>query len=358
VDVRVVGRESVAATTVTALGLDPSNYAPDSDEALACAIRRIAAMSCPCPRRSMLRAAAGALAPIVPGQDLSERVDDMIDSLVAHGDLADVRTSEDEFERASWVLHAAPPAFVLRHSGSVILLGIAPDDVFPLPRGLQRRIRHRGCVRLLEDDDDGNLSAYLSDFGLLELSLKTWLAAPTSVAPEELLREANALLDSAPGVGTVSELCILDWETPVTFYRRRWVEPRRHTGRFIARRPQAHGAPLWCYVELAQGHPKRLLDLPRDERHARGCDEAWRIQAAIDACRGHPQRFRRRPVGDEVILDFFGPLPRWADRRFAAFGEAAAPSRCLFSRRFQHSEVAEELDYIHDELWLEEAEER
>jgi hypothetical protein len=288
---------------------------------------------------------------------LAERVDEMIDNLVAHSDLAELRASEEVFERASWLVHAAPPSFVRRASGSVILLGVAPDEIFPLPGGLQRQIRHRGYVRLLEDEDAGNLPGYLSDFGLLELNQQHWLNAPPSMSAQDVVNAIDKLLDLAPRASAIPELRVLDWNASVDFYKGRWEEPKRQTGRFVARRPQAYGAPLWCYIELDAGNPGRLIDFPRNELAARGCDEAWRLQAAIDAARGQPQKFRRRDEDGAAVLDFFAPLPRWAARRFAVVGEAVPRQRCLFSIRFPLSELDEELVYIRDELWLEETKE-
>jgi hypothetical protein len=45
---RLVDAEAVGAALVEALGLDRAQHALASDEVLACAIRRAAAMSCPC----------------------------------------------------------------------------------------------------------------------------------------------------------------------------------------------------------------------------------------------------------------------------------------------------------------------
>jgi hypothetical protein len=350
---RLVDCATVGAALVDSLGLDGSLHAPSSEEVLACAIRRVAAMSCPCSRRSIVRAVAGSLETVVATEDLHERVDAMVDTLIAHGDLAELRESEDEFERSAWLVHTAPPSFVRRKSGAVILLGVAPDEIFPLPGQLGRRIVHRGHVRLLEEDEAGNLPGYLADFGLLDVPPASWQRSPPASTAEELLRAVNGLLDIAPRAGDIPELRILDWSTPVGFYNARWVEPKRHSGRFVARRPQAYGPPLWCFIELDSGRPGRLLDLPRNEILSRGCDEAWRLQAAIDSARGQPQQFRRREEDAAAILDFFAPIPRWADRRFTVIGEVAPPRGCLFSRRLRASEIDEELEYIRDELWLE-----
>jgi hypothetical protein len=334
---RLVDAHAVQAALVASLGLDGSLYAPSSEEVLACAIRRVAAMSCPCSRRSIVRAVAGSLDPVFATEDLQERAEEMLDTLIAHGDLVELRQSDDEMGRSSWMVHAGPPSFVRRRSGAVILLGIAPDEIFPLPGELGRRILHRGHVRLLEEDAAGNLPAYLADFGLLDVPAASWQRSPPATTAQELLRIANAQLDTASRAVEIADLRILDWSTPVGFYKARWVEPKRHSGRFIARRPQAYGPPLWSYIELDAGRPGRLLDLPRDEIAARGCDEAWRLQAAIDAVRAAPQRFRRRDDAGTTILDFFSPLPRWADRRLAVIGEVVPAKRCLFSRRFQAS---------------------
>ncbi len=351
---RLVKREDVAQSLVAALGLDASLHAPQSDEVLASVIRRVAAISCPCSRRSFVRAVVGSLESIISPDGLQERVEDMVDVIVAHGDLAEVRESEDEFSRATWLLHAAPPSFVRRRSGAVILLGVAADEIFPLPGQLRRRIVHRGHVRLLEEDAAGNLPAYLADFGLLDLPAASWQRSPATATAAEVLRLADADLDAAARAGEIAELRVLDWQTPVTFYKARWVQPKRHSGRFIGRRPQAYGPPLWCYVELESGRPQRLLDLPRDGLTSRGCDEAWRLQAAIDATRGLPQKYRLRETDGATVVDFFGPLPRWADRRLTVVGEVVPPKACLFSRRVPARELAEELQYLADELWLEE----
>jgi hypothetical protein len=354
---RLVDAGEVGSALVDALGLGNARYAPASDEVLACAIRRFAAIACPCPRRSLVRAITSSLEPVLVTADLADRVDEMIDSLVAHCDLAEVRASDERFERAGWLVHVAPPSFVRRTSGAVILLGVAPDEIFPLPKGLQRQIHYRGHVRVLVDEDASNLPGYLSDFGLLELNQEHWLSAPTTATPQDVLKAIDALLDAAPQASAIPDMRILDWSKPVSFYKGRWVEPKRQTGRFIVRRPQAYGAPLWSYLELEEGSPGRLLDLPRDEISARGCDEAWRIQAAIDAARGSPQQFRRRDEDGAAIIEFFSPLPRWAARRFAVVGDVAPRRRSLFSIRFPLSELDEELTYIREELWLDETKE-
>jgi len=121
----------------------------------------------------------------------------------------------------------------------------------------------------------------------------------------------------------------------------------------VARRSQAYGAQLWCYVQLLNGNPERLIDFPIDGSRWRGCDEAWRLQMAIDAQRGEPQWFRVRPgPGDMRVVEFFSPVPMWARRRWDAVGEPVPSSGCLFAYRMTETELAEELRFVRDVLWL------
>ena len=61
----VRGAEGDADVRLQQLGLDPEQHAPGSDEVVASAIRRYAAMACPCSRRSLIRAIVGSLEPVL-----------------------------------------------------------------------------------------------------------------------------------------------------------------------------------------------------------------------------------------------------------------------------------------------------
>jgi hypothetical protein len=96
-----------------------------------------------------------------------------------------------------------------------------------------------------------------------------------------------------------------------------------------------------------------MIDLPEANDRGRGCDAAWYLQMAIDASRGEPQRFRIRDgAGGQVVLDFFSPVPMWAQRRWDATGEPVAPSGSLVSYRFRKTEVAEEIGFLSSALWM------
>jgi hypothetical protein len=107
-------------------------------------------------------------------------------------------------------------------------------------------------------------------------------------------------------------------------------------------------------VELKNGIPEKLVGLPFLHPRMRGCDEAWRLQSAIDAARGTPQLFNVRggDVQGSRVVDFYSPVPAWAQKRWDAVGEPVPGSGCLFSYKFPASELQEEINFIRERLWL------
>jgi hypothetical protein len=108
-------------------------------------------------------------------------------------------------------------------------------------------------------------------------------------------------------------------------------------------------------VAVESGQVKFALDLPLLDslaRGARGCDEAWRLQAAIDKNRNHP------PVvtvtgqdSGEYLLNISTPPPKWVQRRLEIVGrvierETGWPSWCL-----RQDDVEEELSFLEDMMF-------
>src|SRR5262249_50793455 len=144
---------------------------------------------------------------------------------------------------------AAPPGMVVRESGMVILIGVASADSVQLPAELERRVEHVGHVRRLAPLPGEDLPTELARYGLIDLT-KVWMKAPAVEAAAQHVARANDLLDRAQPSLEVPGLTLLDPDRPVSYYPERWVQPRTHSGRFVARRDQAYGADLWCYVEV------------------------------------------------------------------------------------------------------------
>jgi len=348
----------VHARKVAELGLDATALDLTSLEALACMLRRSASHLCPCSAATLIRDVMRPLRGLVPDvTKVREPLEDTLEALVAHGDLLEYAGSGQDGARPSGPqLYAAPPSFLSRDTGAVILLGVGADRPSGLPDDLEARLENVSYIRRLTPNPGESLRSELLQLGLLEVPSTAWLKTPKLEKPADHVARLNVLLDAAPPSRDVSGLRVLDSALPVRYYPGRWVAPKAKTGRFVGRRSQAYGADLWSYVELQDGRPERLIDLPTPMSRWRGCDEAWRLQLAIDALRGEPQRFRSLVEGRMTcVLELFSPLPAWARRRWDAVGEPVPRSGCLFAYRFPINEVAEELRFARDVLWITEA---
>ena len=357
--VSVITAEDVLAGCRNTLGLPGSDGAPIDDEMLAALLRHAGGIFCPCSRATLRASLLESLQGLGEDEEaLAMRIDDVTDALIVGGDLlelSDVAT-DDTNAKGTWVF-AAPPAFVRRSDGRIFLTGIVPDQDTFLPYDLASRIISQRCARIIVPEPGEDLAAELQGQGLMELSEDVWLKPPRPEAPEDMVSDAERRLEAQPPSGQIAGLEILDTEKPVTYYRGRWVRPENRNGLFVARRPQEFGAPLWCIVHLNNGAAQRLLDLPPKKFRWRGCDAAWHLQMAIDQCRGHPQQFRARSAGEGVRLDFFSPLPLWAERRLMIFGDAVPRERCLMSYVLPPAAADAEEQFLSERLWLSRTEE-
>lgn len=355
VSMRQLTVEQVHAQKIRELGLDPEAVDLTTPEGLAGALRRAASYLCPCSAATLVRAVVQPLRGLVP--DLikaKDLVEETLEAMIAHGDMLEQPEFQEGAPSARVLLYAAPASFVARQSGLMILLGVAADQLSPLPAELERRIEYLGHIRRLTSSGTEDLRSELRQLGLLALTSDAWLKGPKPSAASQAVAGSDCALDVVAPSRDIPGLQLLDPTKPVVYYRGRWTEPKSQTGRFVARRPQAYGADLWCYVQLTNGRPERMLDLPQRGSRWRGCDEAWHLQMAIDAQRGSPQRFRVTPSGNAVILEFFSPAPAWARRRWDAIGEPVTSAGSLFAYRIPKTEIVEERRFAHEALWLEE----
>lgn len=342
--------------TVSGLGLDPQLHALTSVEALSAALRRAAGFLCPCAATSLVRSVLAPMRGLVSDAGATKaRIEETLEHLVAHGDLIEYRDLSGAAGSAI-VLYAAPCGFVPRSSGSVILVGISADQISALPPDLEARIVTSGFVRHLQPSPHEALRDELVQIGLIEIPYSRWTKAPTLRTAEQHVAHYDHLLAAKPSTGDVQGLVIIDPSAFVRFYPGRWVEPKGRTGRFVARRVQAYGAPLWCYVQLQEGQAEFLLDLPTPNGRWRGCDEAWHLQMAIDSSRRDPQQFGLRGAeGDALDLMLYSPIPMWAQRRWDAVGHRVELPGCLFAYRFPVRESEEETRFAASSMWLQAA---
>jgi hypothetical protein len=342
----------VAVEAVETLGLDPSLDLL-SPEGLAASIRRAASFSCPTTPGALLRAIAEVMVGLPSFDDEKrEQIAELIESLLAYGDLLEL-PDEDGLQRR---LFLGPPAYVPRRgSNSCLLLGVRPEGAPLVSDEVAGDIDYNGHARVLRLAEDESLSELLEEEGLTNLAAEQWLQSPRAATPQELVAFYTDRLQARGLTGDV-ELRIIDPGTSVTYYRGRWRTPQgSDSGYFVARRPQAFGADLWCFAALAGGAVAKLVDLPQQKQLAPAADEAWRLQAAIDALAATPQRVRIRHTENPTakILDFFSPVPSWIQRRLDVIGVRCRGVRgALFCYELSESEVEEEVEFLREQMWI------
>lgn len=350
---QLLSREQVSERTISAVGLSPGQYRLMDAAVLAELVRRSASFESPCSARTLRERVVRGLAGLASEQDLPEAVETMIETLIVAGDLSELPAREEGVLGTH--LYLAQPSFVRRSSNRLFLIGIASDGAALLPAALARRIQVREHVRYIDAEVGEDLVTLLASNGLQELPKALWLKRPRKETAQELLQRYGFTLSETGSPGTVDGLQVLDPTRSVRYYKGRWTQPSNLSGRFVGRREQRYGAPIWCYVELERGTLTHLYDIAPDEW--RPFDYASYLQLAIDATRGSPQEFTMRPAeeGGSVLVSFFSPLPRWVQMRWEYLGLIAKMKGALFSYILPTSEYEEERKILIEDCWLRQA---
>jgi hypothetical protein len=345
--------EEASALSVRALGLDSELIDLTSQEGLAASLRRAASFMCPTNPGRLLNAVLSAVRPVSPKGGVSrDQLAGSLDLLVATGDLLELRP---EVERSVRLLYLGPPSFIEREAGSYLLLGIRPFGAPLVGAELGEEIELEGHTRTIRLDAK-TARDRLVGAGLQPIERERWVASPRAEDPRSLVDRVGKQLDMAGPSGDIEDLTVLDPNTSVRYYKGRWRSLRTcDTGDFVARRPQAYGADLWCCIRLMDGMPKKMVEFPIDNPIVPGRDEAWRMQMAIDALRGRRQRYGTTTVGaDATAVSFFSPIPGFAERYLQLVGLALADSPgSLFSFRAPKGAMPALEVLLTEMLWME-----
>ncbi|MGH6950551.1 MAG: hypothetical protein ACREH4_06745 [Vitreimonas sp.] len=306
-------------------------------------LRRAAFFMAPAPRHELERAVRSSLRPFITDEEvLKQEVNAAFECMATYGDVIEMRDAAGKLR-----VRPLPPAFIVRHDGALMLTGIAGDEITPtLGEGIDSQ--HRDTLRLVTGAD----ALAAREAGLIELTETAWLRLPAAVTAQAHVDHWREHLDRAAPTTPIAELKLIDPASPVTFYPDRWRGPRSgDTGTFVARRPQTYGDPLWCAVTMTDGVLTRFVDLYGPGDRERPCDVAWRLQMALDAVNGCPQRFRREDAGDRRLIKFFSPLPGWIERKLAVRGDKMKAERCLYAYAFAAS-PDDETTFLAERGWL------
>ena len=245
------------------LGLDPELIDLTSTEGLAASLRRAASFMCPTSPIRLVDAVLGAVRPVSPeGSVNRDRLVETLDLLIDGGDLLELRHEADHQTR---LLYLGPPSFIERDPGTYLLVGVRPYGVPLVDAELADQIEREGHTRTLHPEGE-DVVDQLARSGLHQINPERWVASPRKESAAELLQRVRARLNAAGPSGDIEDLVVLDPATPAGYYKGRWREPMRgDSGDFVARRPQAYGADLWCAVRLSDGSPQKLVEFPIDD---------------------------------------------------------------------------------------------
>jgi len=338
--------------SLEALGVPESEDGLASDAAIASALRRAASFGAPVARQRLIGEVTTATAELVAdGEGLRVRISDVLDRLLDHGDLLELRKSELGAGRH---ILLRPPAFVA--SGGICFpLGVRPDGAPILTdEEVNATLVHEGAIRAIRPYRE-RVRQILIDEGLQEVSIEQWIGAPPEIAADDLIRIYRTRLAESPDAGGIEGIEVLDPESDRSFYRGRFRRPASdEVGFFVARRPQQFGPSCWCFAEFERGQTRKVIDLPVMGGLAMPTDEAWRLQTAIDQAAGHPQFVHVSACADgEALLSFFGPLPSWARKRLDLHGTITnGVSGSLFAYRLSAAALAAESEFLSSRLWL------
>lgn len=352
--ISVASADHCAELALAALGLATTELDLFAPEGVAASLRRAASFLCPATPRQLVDAVLEALQPLQPDAPLErDDLNDMVELLVSAGDLIELPPGP---QRRGRLLYLGPPSFVEKRPGHYLVMGIRPYCAALLGVDLGADVRYERQVRTVSLDPTSG-AKQLRSLGLHPIARNRWAFAPARQTPEDVIAEARARLDVASASGEIAGLLILDPSLSLSYYRGRWCPVRPdHTGDFVARRPQEYGADLWCYVRIAAGVPIRLIDFPIADPFAPGRDQAWRLQAAIDAAQHRQHVFRLSPteeVAGSTVVDFLAPVPTWAERYLQLVGTAISePRAALFSYLIPKDAIAGLTRFFSEMLWM------
>lgn len=350
-DFGVISAAQALEQTHCSLGVKfETDAVPPSRPLIAQSLRRAVFNTAPCPAQTLRSLVFAALSPFTgDAEALKVNIEETLEDVIAMGDILEMRTDLDG--RRDVVLRPAPPAFVGRRDGTFIILGVAGDEITP---AMQTTVVHQDSgLRCIRPDDTQTCRNELLDLGLIELSERLWLFVPAQMSAIDVLAHWKGRLPVDAKPETVEGLEILNGASATTFYKGRWSGfSAQHSGTFVGRRPQRYGSKLWCLAEVMDGVVLRLVDIRAKDSRTRDCDEAWRLQAAIDAAVGTPQAVRVSANGSTSILAFSAPLPAWAARRLSFIGKPVSVPRSLLAFEIPQQNVQDELRWLGENLWL------
>lgn len=361
--------KNLAANDITkGLGFCPDEYSVTDSSVIAAALRRAVTINPSISRTTLISSVADPLISMIGEDYLSQKkpetefrsfILNVLLDLTAIGDVVEIQeTDESLFVQQKTVYYPGYPSFVTRNNGDVLLLGSLNGYNSPIPWDIQDKVVHRGPLRIIPTFAVPDARQKLIRFGLNEIPGNAWISTPPEEEANKHLVRFDRDLDNRNLEGNLQPQRILAGED-VTYYSGRWrAKTITDNGRFIGRITQAYGSPAWAYLDIAAGQVLKSRFFGSPGSRYRACDEAWRLQSAIDSVKNNPQRMHIKKVSaTEKAVCVYSPLPSWLERRWVLLADKRKETGSFSTYRFHNDDIDEEIDFAHKMFWLDVSEE-
>ncbi len=330
----------------------PQDVRLTGEEGLASLLRAIVELRAPIDRAGILSLAVEISAPLFKENGHFQKYADvLVDTLIEYGDvlLPDEFATGDN-EARSALIYPAPPGFLVRKGGMVFIRGIFTDDFRWVWEKIASRVRYKGHVRFLSPEVGEDLPKYLKDCGLQSVPTETFLSRPPEEARESFLAQIDKTLNDSAGSGSVADFTWLAGSPASRNWNERWTDIAPSNGVYVVRRSRRFGSALWGIARMSSGRLTHLLNLPT-KSGVRACDEAWRVQAALDAARGSPPLIYVKHEDGRTTVSTNRPFPAWVTRRWDLFGSKINRPGFLMSYSFSPKDAGEEVAFVSQFMW-------
>lgn len=323
-----------------------------SDENLSCLIRRAASILCPCTPNMLVMSIVKPLEIYNNESEIEEKVLKLLEKMIESGEI--IQSNDENMKETVRII---PPTYIRVVENYVYIMGGQCDNNNYVPDIFRNRIEYYGHLRRIKMEKEEEYKI-LEVNGFVELSLGSWLKMPKKETYESYKKNIDKYMDERIiEKNNYLNVKIIETCRKVDWYKGRWTDSKGKSGRYVGRRERKYGPDLWCYFEIKNGLVKKLVDLPIRDLRWRACDEAWRLQMAIDACNGANQKYTIKKIfNNSYVIKYFSPLPLWYRRRMQFIGVERKPEGCMISFEIKEENINEEKRICEEYMWLKQAE--
>ena len=254
------------------------------------------------------------------GYDLEEYIQD----IVSYGDLLELSDvlvkNGNNYPKNT--LFLSQNKFIRYSEKEFYLLGISNENEFPFNTDFEKLVTYSGPAKILTLENERDIETLKEKFGFSELPKEYWLNLPKEEI-KDYYSFALKELKNSPNEITIENLEIFSHYN-TNNYRKRKKLLENETGIFVCKKSHTFGSQMWGLIKTDNGKILNFIELPfkkNIKNNIRACDEAWRLNCAIDMENKFPQKYK---ILDDKLnkkwIQFFSPVPKWVERKLIIQG--------------------------------------